>query len=101
MRTHVATSGFLPLPLPTTTAGSHPRGLRPRWHAKEQDVSQRPDLIGQPSGHRWRVRLPRLRRAHAMGGHRLRQGLAYARMREAKIVVDMVQNELLPHTVLT
>src|SRR5262249_32984175 len=35
-----------------------------------------------------------------MGGDRLRQGLVYARMREAKIVVHMVQNELLPQALL-
>src|SRR5215510_13249398 len=58
-------------------------------------------MIGQPRRHGGRAGPPLRGRARAVGGHRLRQGLAYARMREAKIIVDMIQGELLPHAVLT
>src|SRR5215470_2611239 len=92
--------GYLPLPLPTTVACSYPRWLRPRRHAEYQDLAQCPDMIGQASGHGWRTRPPLRGRARAVSGPRLQQGLAYARMREAKIIVDLIQGELLPQAVL-
>jgi hypothetical protein len=49
-----------------TMAYSHPRGLWPRRHPKEQDFAQRPDMVSQPRGHRWRTRPPSLGRARAM-----------------------------------
>jgi len=78
--------GHLPVLLPTTMACSYPRWLRPWRHAKQEHFAQRPDVIGQARGHRWRARPPRRGRARAVGGYRLRHGLAYARMREAKII---------------
>lgn len=54
--THGAGSGHLPLPLPTTAASSHPHWLRPRWHAKEQYVSQAPDRVRYSSRHGWCLR---------------------------------------------
>ncbi len=103
--TRFASSRNTPAPRRLTiiivTHGLQRLGLRPRWHAKHQDLAQGPDPIGQPSRQRWRLRLPHFGGAHAVGGYRLRQGLAYARMREAKIVVDLIQGELLPHAILT
>src|SRR5262249_40354818 len=55
-----APSGSLPLLLPTTTAGSHPRGLRPRRHPIQQHLAQRPDVVRQSSGHGGRPWLPAL-----------------------------------------
>src|SRR5206468_8031511 len=64
--THVACSGLLPWLLPITPAYSHPRGLWPRRHAKEPHLAQRPDMIRQARGHRWRPGPPRLGRADAL-----------------------------------
>src|SRR5712692_2527203 len=52
---------------------SHPCWLRPRRHAEEQHLAQGPHMVGQPSDHRWRLGLPPLGRAVAMGGCGLRQ----------------------------
>jgi hypothetical protein len=37
------------------------QGLRPRWHAIEQDLFQRPDVVGQSGRHRRCARPPYLR----------------------------------------
>src|SRR5262249_50252530 len=71
--THVACSGPLLWLFPTTTAGSHPCGLRPRRHEEEQRLAQGPHMVGQPRGHGWCLGLPPLGRAGAMGGCGLRQ----------------------------
>ena len=57
VRTHLVRSDPLPWLLPTT-AGSYLGWLRPRWHAEEQHLAQRPDAIGQARSHRWRARPP-------------------------------------------
>jgi hypothetical protein len=57
------------------SACSHPRWLWPRRHPIQQDLSQAPDMIGQPGGHRWRRRAPLLRGARAIGGQGLGEGL--------------------------
>ena len=57
-------------------------------------------MVGQARRHGGRPRLPALGGARAVGGHRLRHGLTYARMREAQIVGAMGQNELLPQAIL-
>src|SRR5712691_9207536 len=101
MRTHVATSGDLSLPLPTTTACSPLRWLRPRRYPKQQHLPQRPDVVGQPRRHRWRLGLPPLGRAAAVGGLGLRQGQAQAGMGQTEIIVHMIQGELLAYAVLT
>src|SRR2546425_4116305 len=80
---------------------SHSHWLGPRWHPKRQHLSQGPDMVSQSSSHRRCLRLPRFGRARSVGGPRLWHGLAYARMREAKIVVDVIQSELLPQAILT
>jgi hypothetical protein len=54
----------------------HLRWLWPRWHAEEQHLAQRPDVIRQSRRHRWRARPPLLGRTRAVGGLRLGQGLA-------------------------
>src|SRR6266567_7028496 len=81
-------------------ACSPPHWLRPRRHAKAQDLAQRPDVIGQARGHRWRARPPLLGRARAVGRHRLEQGLAYAGMGQTEIIVHLIQHELLAYAVL-
>ena len=48
-------------------ACSPPYWLRPRRHAKQQHLAQRPDVIRQSSGHGGRPRLPALGRARAVG----------------------------------
>src|SRR6516165_12746099 len=81
-------------------ACSHPHWLRPRRHAKEQDLAQRPDVLGQARGHRWRARPPLLGRAAALGRLGQRQGLAPGGMRQAEIVVHVIQRQLLVYAVL-
>ena len=49
-----------------------------------------PDMVGQPRGHRWRLGLPALGRAAAVGGFRLRERLAQAGMGQTEIIVDMM-----------
>src|SRR6266446_632208 len=61
--------------LPPATANSYPRGLGPRWHPIQQDLSQAPDMIGQLGCHRWRTGAPLLRGARAIGGQGLEEGL--------------------------
>jgi len=41
--------GALPLPFPTITACSQTHWLGPRRHAKQQHLSQCPDMIGEPA----------------------------------------------------
>src|SRR2546422_1194458 len=100
VRTHVACSGALPLPFSTTTACSQTRWLGPRRHAKQQYLSQCPDVIGQARRHRWRPRPPLLGRARAIGVYRLRQRLTYAGVRQAEIIVHVIQGQLLAYAVL-
>jgi hypothetical protein len=57
------------------SACSHPHWLWPRRHPIQQDLSQAPDMIGQPGGHRWRIGAPVLRGARALGGQGLGEGL--------------------------
>ena len=90
IRTHVAASGDLSLPLPTTVACSYPRWLGPWRHPKQQHLAQRPDMVGQRRRHRRRLELPLLGRARPFGQLRLRQGLAQGGMRQAEIVVDVI-----------
>ena len=47
-----------PLTLPTTTACSHPCWLGPRRDAKEQHLTQCPDMVGEARCHRGRARPP-------------------------------------------
>src|SRR5919109_852208 len=72
---HRLLSGYLPWLLPITTASSHPRGLWPRRHAKEQHLAQRPDMVGEARGHRWRIGEPVLRGARALSGQGPGEGL--------------------------
>ena len=51
-------------------------------------------MVGEARRHRWRAGPPLLRGARAVGGLRLWQGLAYARVGQTEIVVDMVQHEV-------
>ena len=81
-------------------AGSYPHGLGPGRHAKQEHLAQRPDVIGQPRGHGRCPRLPLRGGARAIGRHRRSQRHTPARMRQAEIVVCVVERELLPHTVL-
>src|SRR5262244_656490 len=92
---HRLLSGYIPWLLPITTASSHPRGLRPRRHAKEQDFAHAPDMIRQPRRHRWRLGLPPLGRTVAVGGQGLRQRLAYGGVWQTEVIVHMIQCELL------
>ena len=75
-------------------------GLWPRWHAIEEHLFERPHVLRQSRRYRWRTGPPLLRGARAVGEFRLWEGLVYAGMRQAEIVVDMVQHELLSHAVL-
>jgi hypothetical protein len=76
VRTHVVCSGSLPVPLPTPSACSHPRWLWPRRHPIQQDLSQCPDMIGQPGCHRGCPGAPVLRGARPVGGQGQGLGLA-------------------------
>jgi len=57
-------------------ACSHPHWLSPRGHPIQQDLSQGPDMIGQPGRHRWRTGAPVLRGARAIGGEGPGEGFA-------------------------
>src|SRR5499427_9425350 len=87
-------SGYLPWLLPITTASSHPRWLRPRRHAKEQDCAHAPDMVRQPRRHRWRLGLPPLGRTVAVGGQGLRQRGGYGGVWHKEIILHMIQCEL-------
>src|SRR5215470_378807 len=87
VRTHVAGSGPLPWLLPTTSVGLHPCCLGPWRDAKEQHLTQRPDMVGEPRRHGGRTGPPLLRGAAAVGALELRQGQAYARVGQAEIVI--------------
>ena len=50
--------------------------LWPRGHPIEQDLFERPHVIGQPSRHRWGPGLPQLGRPVAIGGNWFGQSLA-------------------------
>ena len=54
--THGACASHPSLLLPTPAACSHPRWLGPRGHPIQQHLTQRPDMIGEPRRHRWRLR---------------------------------------------
>src|SRR5499427_10341694 len=90
---HRRLSGCLPWLLPITSASSHPRWLRPRRHAKEQDCAHAPDMVRQPRRHRWLLGLPPLGRTVAVGGQGLRQRLAYGGVWQTEIIVHMIQSE--------
>src|SRR5215475_1289238 len=92
---HRLLSGSLPWLLPLTTAASHPRWLRPRRHAKEQDVASAPDLVRQPRRHRWCLGLPPRGRAVAVGGQGLRPRWASGGVWHTEVIVPMRQCELL------
>src|SRR6266566_4458146 len=79
---------------------SYPHWLRPQRHAKQQHLAQRPDVLRQSSGHRWRPWLPALGRARAMRRPRLRQRLAYTGVGQAEIIVHVIQGQLLAYAVL-
>src|SRR5205823_6859503 len=91
--------GHLPVLLPTTMACSYPRWLRPWRHAKQEHFAQRPDVIGQPRGHRWGPRLPQLGRARPIGGLGLREGLAQTAMGQDEIVIHLEEHQLLTQSV--
>src|SRR5262249_19600013 len=92
--------GHLPVPLPTTVAGSYPRWLGPWRHATQEHLAQRPDVMGQPRGHGRCPRLPLRDGARAVGRSRRRQRHTQARMRQAKMVLGVEQYQLLPQAVL-
>jgi len=56
-------------------------------------------MVGQPRCHGRRIRPPQLGRAGPVGGLGLWQGLAYARVGQAKIVVAVEHGQLLPQPV--
>jgi len=89
-----------PRPAAHHPACSPPRRLWPRRHPIQQDLSQRPHMVGQSRRHRRRPRPPHLGRAWTLDGHRLPQRLAYTGMRQAKIRVHVVQGQRLAHAVL-
>jgi len=68
-----------PIPLrlsPIFLANLLPRmRLRPRRHPREQHFFQRPHVLRQASGHRWRTGPPQLRCAMAVGWFRNQQRL--------------------------
>ena len=74
--------------------------LRPRWHPEHQHFLQRPHVVGQARGHRWRTRPPHLRRATAVGRLGNPQWLAQARMWQDKVVVGVEQRQLMLQAVL-
>src|SRR4029450_9816412 len=76
------------------------RWRRPRWYPQPPPLTSRPDPIREPRRHRGGPRRPWLRRAGAVGGHRLRQRLASAGMRPAKLLRHMVPGQLLGPAVL-
>src|SRR5262249_25590959 len=89
VRTHVAGSGSLSLPLPTTGACQSPRGRGHGGPAKREPLRGGPDVLSQPRRHRGRTGPPRLGRADALGGFRLRERLAQAGMGQTEIIVDL------------
>src|SRR4029453_7252952 len=101
VRTHVVCSGHLTVPLPTTVAGSYPRLLGPWRHAEQQHLTQCPDMVGQPRCHRWRARPPHLGRAGPVSELGPWQGLAYAGVGQAEIVVAVEHGQLLQQSVFT
>ena len=58
------------------SACSYPRWLGPWRHPIQQDLSQGPDMIGQPSRHRWRLGPPLPRGARSIGEFGLWESLA-------------------------
>jgi hypothetical protein len=68
VRTHdpVSAHGDPVAPSPALSS-SHLRWLRPRRHAEQEHLTQRPDVLRQARGHGGRPRLPALGRARAVG----------------------------------
>jgi hypothetical protein len=75
--------------------------LRPWRHAKQQHISQAPDLIGESCRHRWRARAPHRGGATAVGGNGLRQRLAQAGMGQDEIMISLEPHQLLVQPVFT
>ena len=69
--------------------------LWPRWDPAQEHFAQRPHPISEPRGHGGRTGPPLLSRARAVGRHRLRQRLAQGGMRQAEIIVHVIQGQLL------
>jgi hypothetical protein len=78
----------------------HRRRLRPRRHAAQEHLPQRPDLVGQPRRHGGCLGLPALGRAWAVRRHRLQQRLAYTGLGQAEILVHVRQGQRLAYAVL-
>jgi hypothetical protein len=93
--TPVACAGHLPVLFPPCPAGSHPCGLRPRWHAEPPHLAQRPAPIRSPRRHGWRTRPPRPGCATTVGGRRLGQRSASGRMGQAQRGVGVVHSQML------
>src|SRR2546427_6262016 len=101
MRTHRSRiNSRQPVAPSPALSSSHPCWLRPRRHAEQEHLTEGPHMVGQPRGHRWRLGLPALGRAAAMGGLGLRQGQTYAGMGQTEIVIGMIQGQLLVYAVL-
>src|SRR5215469_4094002 len=101
MRTHrPRISSRQPVAPSPALSSSHPCWLWPRRDAKEQHFTQRPHMVGQARRHRRRPWLPLPSRAAAVGGLGLGQWHAEAGMGQAKIIIDMVQRQLLAQAVL-
>ena len=76
---------LLPVAVPTTMAASYACWLRPWRDPRPQHGTSGPDMIGRPHRYGGRAGPPRRGRTRAVGGHKLRHGLAYARMWETTI----------------
>jgi hypothetical protein len=56
-------------------------------------------MVGEPRHHRRSAGLPQRGGTRAVGGYRLWQGLADAGVRQAEIIVHVIQGQLLPQPV--
>src|SRR5678815_1343806 len=81
-------------------ACSYPSWLRPRRHAKEQHSTYAPDMVRQSRHHGRCLGLPAFRRPCPVRWLRQHQGYPQAGMREAKVVVRLVESQLLPQPIL-
>src|SRR6266571_9245014 len=81
-------------------AGSHPCWLRPRRHAEQEHLAQRPDMVGQSRRHGWCLEPPAFGGAAAVGRLGLGQELTEASMRQAEVIVAMVKSELMAQPLL-
>jgi hypothetical protein len=85
---------MLPRPLPRLWLG-------PWRHPIQEHLSQGPDVIGQPRRHRGCTGPLLLGRTRTVGGLRLWQRLTDAGMRQAKVVIRLIQHQLLAQAVRT